>query len=858
MAYARLGERFAALLSERGVATNPERAEFAADFLRLLTQTTAPSADAFHTRATVLRASVQARSDLAPAEIDLLLALVRSPEFRGAVPDQELDAFVARFGEGAGARLEAELAEDLDLSGYGTRYGSAEALLLLDAMFAVSAADGQVEPTELRRLETAASELGIDGALVAALHRKHDPRHASGELNHPLTGARLRIGRSPGSDILLPDPQVALHHADLVASGDGWRVVDAESGRPTVINGRVINGAPIREGDELRIGSYTLRVLPSEGVVRVWGADTFATLSARGLTRRIGDVSLLDDVRFTVFSGEVIAMVGPSGSGKTTLLNAIAGVAPADSGEVTMDGQDFHQVLRIDRSRVGIVPQDDIVHPELTVAESLGYSGRLRFPADTAVAEVGVEVARVLEELGIEHIAGSRIGDATRRGISGGQRKRVNLGQELLTRSTRVLFLDEPTSGLDPRAAQDIVRLVRQLADRGRIVFLVTHDLSPQVMAQVDHLLVLARGGRLAYFGPPAEACAYFGVATPDAIFNRFQDKPDDEWGRAYRESADHRKYVRTREELFQVRRVEERSRPERRRAIRRSTWHQFRILAGRYWRVKARDRTGLWVLAIQPPFLAGVMAAVFPRPTTPMLFMMTLSCLWFGMSASVRELISDRVLWNRERRVGVGVLPYVGSKVAVLGAIAVTQCSFLSLTCWAWFGLAEVGYGGGALAGVASLTGLAGMALGLAISALFSSSEAAVGTLPLLLIPQITFSGLLIRLTMMFKPTEAITFWNPLRYAFEAILKVPAVARGVNEVGQPSGWDFGKVYEAARYGTEWNLVGMAAPLYDYGFKGSGADDIWLTPSQLVYRLAAFTLVFLAVAVIRVDRRREG
>lgn len=857
MAHARLGERFAALSAERGSAIPADRAEFVADFLRLLTQTTVPNADAFAARRGALREAVLARSELDPVDVDVLMALVQSPEFRGAVADQELDAFVARFGEAAGARLEADLAEDLDLAGYATRYGSGESLLLLDAMFAVCGTDGTVEAGEVRRLEAAAAQLGIDGVLVSALHRKHDPRHASGQINHPLSGTRLRIGRSPGCDIHLPDPQVALHHADLVASGDGWRVVDAESGRPTVLNGRVINGAPIREADELRIGSYTLRVLPAEGVVRAWGADTFATLSARGLSRKIGEVSLLDDVRFTVFSGEVIAMVGPSGAGKTTLLNAIAGVAPADAGDVTMDGEDFHQVLRIDRSRVGIVPQDDIVHPELTVQESLGYSGRLRFPADTSVREVDAEVARVLEELGIQHIADSRIGDATRRGISGGQRKRVNLGQELLTRSTRVLFLDEPTSGLDPRAAQDIVRLVRQLADRGRIVFLVTHDLSPQVMAQVDHLLVLARGGRLAYFGPPAEACAYFGVSTPDAIFNRFQDKPDAEWGRAYRESPDYRKYVRTREELFSVRRPEERQPGERRPTVRRSAFHQFRVLAGRYWRVKSRDRTGLWVLAIQPPFLAAVMAAVFPKPTTPMLFMMTLSCLWFGMSASVRELISDRVLWNRERRVGVGVGPYVGSKVVVLGAIAVAQCCFLSLVCWQWFGLAELGFGALRLAEVASLTGLSGMALGLAISAWFSSSEAAVGTLPLLLIPQITFSGLLIRLTMMFKPTEALTFWNPLRYAFEAVLKVPALAHGTTEDGAPSGWDFGKIYEPARYGTDWNDPGMAAPLYDYGFKGSGADDIWLTPPDLIQRLAGFTLVFLLLALFRVWRRRE-
>lgn len=853
MAYARLGERLAALLRESGSSTTPARAEFAADFIRLLTQTTVPTGEAFLLRVEAIRRAGLARTGLARSELDLLLHLVQSPEFRGAVSAAEMSAFVGRFGPGAGAMLAAEQAQDLDLAGYAARHGSGEALLLLDAMFAVCGADGAVHAAELRQLEAAAAELGIDAVLFAALHRKHDPRHASGELDFPLEGDRLRVGRSPGADIVLPDPQVALHHADIVRSGATWRVVDAGSGRPTVLNGRVINAAPCDEGDEIRIGTYVLRVLPREGRVRAWGERSFAALSVRGLTRRIGDVSLLDDVSFTVFSGEVIAMVGPSGAGKTTLLNAIAGVTPADTGQVLLDGEDFHRILQRDRSRVGVVPQDDIVHPELTVAESLAYSGRLRFPPDTSPAEVRAEVDRVLVELGIEHIRDSRIGDAARRGISGGQRKRANLGQELLTRSTRVLFLDEPTSGLDPRAAQDIVRLVRQLADRGRIVFLVTHDLSPQVMAQVDHLLVLARGGRLAYFGPPAAACRYFGVATPDAVFNRFQDRADAEWGTAYKDSADFRKFVRTREELFQIQQT---GAPEAATPARRpSLFHQLRVLTRRYWVVKSRDRTAVWVLGIQPPFLAAVMALVFPKPTPSMLFMLTLCCLWFGMSAAVRELISDRVLWNRERRVGVGVVPYVGSKVLVLGAIAALQCAFLAAVSWGWFSLGDRGFPVLPLMATASLTGLCGMSLGLAISAVMSSSEAAVGALPLLLIPQITFSGLLIRLTMMFKGANVLTFLDPLRYAFEAILKVAAKPGIVDEQG-PRNWDYGKIFEPAPYGTTWAEQGVGAPLYLYGFKGAGPDQIWLTPSELIVRLAGFTLLFLCVAFARVWHRR--
>lgn len=852
MTSTRLVDRFLERLRERGSDTPRDRAAFAADFARLLLAgaPTDPASVGRATEATV--AATVRRCGIPTAEARLLVDLAQAPEFRPVTDQLEIEAFTARFGAAAGALLRAQEGEELDLGAYANRYGSGEALLLLDAMFQVAANEGAIQGPELRQLEASAAELGIDAVLFAALHRKHDPRHARGELEFPVSGARVRIGRSPGNDVVLPDPQVAPHHCDLVRAGEGWRVVDADSGRPTVLGGRPVASAPISPTDELRIGPYTLRLGAGEDVIRAWGQRSFAALSARNLTRKIGEVSLLEDVSFTVFSGEVIALVGPSGAGKTTLLNAIAGVTPADSGEVLLDGEDFHAILEVDRSRVGTVPQDDIVHPELTVEESLYYSARLRFAPDTSEAELRGEVDRVLAELGIEHIRHSRIGDAMRRGISGGQRKRVNLGQELLTRSTRVLFLDEPTSGLDPRAAQDIVRLVRQLADRGRIVFLVTHDLSPQVMAQVDHLLVLAAGGRLAYFGPPADACRYFSVPTADAIFNRFQDRPPSEWGAAYRASPDFRKFVRTREDLLQLEGRPRDSAPPPR-AARPSRRHQFVTLARRYLRVKLRDRTGLWVLGAQPPFLALVMALVFPKATSSMLFMLTLSCLWFGMSAAVRELISDRVVWVRERRVGVRVLPYVGSKIAVLGGFAVLQCTFLASLAWAWFGLGGYGFDLDTLAAVASLAGVVGMALGLLVSALFTSSEAAVGTLPLLLIPQISFSTFLLSFNNMPVAARGLTWVDPLRYAYDAMLKVAAWR---NDFGA---WEFGRLAVQPRPGSQWgDPLPVSGPLYEFGLKGSGVDDIGLPLGTLVLALLGFTTLFLAGSVLRVMTRRDG
>ena len=856
----------------------------ACDFVRLVSQVAGGRPEMLIASRTRIVGTVCARWQLPPAVADTLVRLAERPEHRAMAELRAVEAFTARFGSAATTLLREADEESVELDEYAERYGSRAALDLLDAMFAVLSSAGLKGP-ELRRLEEASAALGVDSVLFSALHRRYDPRLAAGDFSVPLIGTRFQIGRSPAADLVLPDPLVALTHAELRRATPevtepeplpsaaaqsrsdrvtddfgkielppeapartpathvpgGWRVLDAESGRPTVLNGRPVQSAPIGAGDELRIGPYQLRVDPDRDVLHVWGDRAFSALSTRHLSRRVGSACLLDDVSFTVFSGEVIAMVGPSGAGKTTLLNAIAGIAPADSGEVLLDGHDFHTLLAADRSQVGVVPQDDIVHPELTVAESLAFSGRLRFSDDTRDHEVQASVDRVLAELGIEHIRDSRIGDALRRGISGGQRKRVNLGQELLTSSTRLLFLDEPTSGLDPRAASDIVRLVRQLADRGRIVFLVTHDLSPQIMAQVDHLLVLAPGGRLAWFGPPREACRYFSVPTPDAIFSKFHEQTPEAWGLAYRESPEFQKYVETREHLLgmDLRRpppVAVAPKPQ-------SPRTQFSTLLRRYLKVKLRDRVGFWVLAAQPPFLALVMTVVFPRPTPSMLFMLALSCLWFGMSVAVRELLSDRVIWRRERRVGVGVIPYVASKALVLTAIAVVQCTFLALLNYSSHSLWECGFHPLVFAAISSLAGVVGVALGLLMSASFSSSEAAVGTLPLLLIPQIAFSSILVSLRHMEPLARALSWLNPQRYAFDALLKS----------GQT-------IAEPPRYGLEWkDPIPLTGPLYEYGLKGSSVDDMGLTLPTLVMVLSGFTLLLGAATILQIHRRdREG
>jgi energy-coupling factor transporter ATP-binding protein EcfA2 len=455
---------------------------------------------------------------------------------------------------------------------------------------------------------------------------------------------------------------------------------------------------------------------------------------------------------------------------------------------------------------------------------------------------VRAEVDRVLEELDIERIRRSRIGDAVRRGISGGQRKRVNLGQELLTRTTRLLFLDEPTSGLDPVTSQGIVSLIRQLADDGRMVFLVTHDVTPSILAMVDHLMVLAPGGRLAWFGPPAEAVRYFGVDSADEIFAKLHDRPAEEWGQAFRDGPAFRKYVRTREHLLGLDHLKPRGTGSAR--PRRSCIRQYLTLTARTFRTKRRDWSGLAILLAQAPVLGLFMWIVFPAPDPPAMFMLALSSLWFGASASVRELIADRAIWRREARVGLRTLPYVASKVTVLGLLVGLQCTVLSTMAYVLLPMwGEYAYSWLLLCFTSSLTGWIGMALGLLISASMSSSEGAVGTLPLVLIPQITFSGLIVKVKEMGTLAKALSYLMIVRYSFEAVIKTgerltePLVGGQQERVAKP----------------------LSGVLYNLGFKTTAAvDDMGIPYCALVGILLGILVALLLATTVQTWRTRDG
>ena len=725
-------------------------------------------------------------------------------------------------------------------------YGQDLSLSLIEMLLALVKCDEGVNNKHhmrLIRIYEVCQLIGVDKWLASSFFYKYG--FYSSALNGRLDTKNddlILIGSGGACDLVLFDPRVEPLHAYIQRVPGGLELLAEQSKRPVWYNDIPIQRMMLAEGDEFQIGSVKLTV--KQDYLTVSDPSTMLTLEVQDVQRKIGRVPLLEDVNFSIFAGELIALIGPSGCGKTTLLNAINGVAPSDSGKVELNGTDFHRLLQDDRSLIGIVPQDDLVLPELTVEEALYYSGRLRLSANSTEEEIQNQVERVLQELDILHIRNSRIGDALKRGISGGQRKRVNLGQELLSQNTRILFLDEPTSGLDPRASQEIVRLVRGLADRGRIIFLVTHDLTDGIINQVDNLLAMVKGGKIAFFGKKQSALEFFQVPTTDKIFEKFGEDQD-KWAQRYKLGTDYN----IRHRAIEGREVSEQTPPSppKNANVFTQFWRQFSTLTDRYRKVKLRDKTGMAVIAFQPPFLALVMWIVFQKdglafPTEAMIFTLSLSCLWFGMSAAVRELISDQVIFRRERRVGVGVLPYVLSKVVVLGLIVAAQTMFISGAMYWLMGMGNPETYHFILSDVllvSTLTGWVGMGLGLLVSSLWKSSDAAVGSLLLILIPQITFSSLLFAIRDMGWVSKAITWVVIQRYTFDAFLKC----------GE-------KIAVRSRRGDfEPQLINGS--LWKLGLKMSDkADDIGILLVELNWILAGITLFLLILTYLRVLTRK--
>lgn len=617
-----------------------------------------------------------------------------------------------------------------------------------------------------------------------------------------LRGNSMILGRDPACDHVLDYSMVSWRHARIGRDGTSLFVEDLRSANGTFVNGERIHARTVvKPGDVIGLGSYRFQ-LGSNG--RLEQRDDRGNLSveARGIAVTVGGQRLLSDVSLTIRPSEFVGLMGPSGAGKSTLMNVLNGYSPPFAGSVLINGRSLYQHFDEFRGLLGYVPQDDIIHSELTVREALFFSARLRLPADHNDHEIHNRIDCVLKQLGLVGIDNVLIGSPTRKGISGGQRKRVNLAMELLT-DPSVLFLDEPTSGLSSEDTLIVMQVLRHLANVGKTILLTIHQPSLDAFRLLDNVVVVSKDagsdsvGQLIYYGPAwPDSIEFFNPhnssggtttpVTPDALLRGLATRSTETWKSRYQKSSQHRIFVRER-----AGQATSDAAAEQRRNRSDSACTQWSTLVRRTWAIRRRDVANTAILLAQAPVIAVLIVMVFgsksaaemtaenwsssAQAASISVFLMSLSAIWFGCSNAVREIVGEWPIYRRERMVNLRVRTYVAAKFTVLGGLCLFQCAAL---------LGIVHWGNGlhgswtVMFGLLTLSSLLGLAIGLAVSATAKTSEVAIGILPLILLPMVILGGVMQAPHEMNAPMRWCSNVMPSRWSFEGLLLTESAAR--------------------------------------------------------------------------------
>jgi ABC-type multidrug transport system ATPase subunit len=631
-----------------------------------------------------------------------------------------------------------------------------------------------------------------------------------------FSGSAILLGRDPQCQMPLNHPLVSWHHARITRTPAGFIVEDLGSTNGTFVNGQRITGQmAVRPGDMIALGSFSF-VLTAEGKLQQRDDRGNVTLEARGITVDVKDRRLIEGISLTIYPSEIVGLMGPSGAGKTTLMNALNGYTPPTFGGVQINGLDLYQNYEQFCGHIGYVPQDDIMHRDLTVGQALYYTARLRLPADFSDSDINSRISRVLKMLGLEGTENVIIGTPEKKGISGGQRKRVNLAMELLT-DPSLLFLDEPTSGLSSEDALMVMEALRKLADEGKTIIITIHQPGLEVFRLMDNLIMLAKDkgsiepGRLAYYGPAYPAAVDFfnpgGVPnlkpgqdpSPDEVMRGLGRGKAADWLRQYIASPYKKQYVDERMGKHPAGAAPVVA-PK---ITREPDLAQWWTLVRRTLAIKLKDKGNTVTLLALAPVIAmlilitmGINASkegpgdLQPyAKTTYTVFLMIVSAIFLGCWGALREIVSEWAVYHRERMVNLKIPSYVASKFTVLGAIlGLVQLPVLFLITYLGSGLQGPWFG---MLFVLVLTGLVSLALGLLISATVKTAETATSLSILLMIVMILLAGAIVQTHKRGETARPLTYFIPSRWSFEAMLVMEANARNkfqgtVVEDGRP------------------------------------------------------------------------
>lgn len=618
----------------------------------------------------------------------------------------------------------------------------------------------------------------------------------------------MTIGRDPSNKIVLSAPAVSRFHAEVEKVGQRYRVRDLRSSNGTFVNGQAITTETwVQPGDAIQVGPY--RFVVADGSISQSDQSEGVSVEIVGLNKWVSkSLNILQDISLAFKPKEFIVVVGQSGGGKSTLVDAISGYRPATHGKVIVNKTiDVYKEFDAIRSTIGYVPQKDIIHMELTVFQALDYAAQLRMPADTTAAERLKRVEEVMDDLDLKHRRDTQISR-----LSGGQQKRVSIGVELLTKPG-LFFLDEPTSGLDPGMETELMRLMRRLADQGRTIVMITHATKNVMLA--DKVVFLARGGYLAWFGPPEEALAYFDQyrterdrrANPMEFDHIYTLLDNDElgsapqWAERFRKDAAYQKYIAeplsgdSNKAKADAPRAASKALSSRNQV---SALRQFFILSARNVKILTRDWFSLALLLVTAPIMASLdfMLASGVGPDSfgfkegnfndviVSLIVLSNTTMLVGGLAFMRELVKEREIYKRERMVNLKLSSYIMSKiwVALLLAIYQTIC-YVAIRYTAFKmpgGFEELVF--------VFITGylliFGGMMLGLFASALAPNGNAAPLLLVMFIIPQMVLSGAMVPLPAPIR-APANSSW-----AFQGIIGISGAG---SDVARDSCWALSK-----------------------------------------------------------------
>lgn len=499
--------------------------------------------------------------------------------------------------------------------------------------------------------------------------RKH--KTVFGQLDFSAGGPAVRtIGRTPGNDIVVSHPQVSSRHAQVEQSGGRVFVTDLGSANGTYVNGHRLppgQKVEIANGQKIYVGPMPLQLQLGDGgafeVVNEayaeerWAGRPLYEIEAWQLYLEVPDRDdkskmkvLLDNVSFKALPGDMIALMGPSGAGKTTLLLTLNGYLPPTQGLVRINGEDLYSIYDLLRGSIGYVPQDDLVHAELTVYEAVWYSAKFRLPPDFSDEEIDARVNQTLRDLGLDAISHLEIGAPEKKVLSGGQRKRVNIALELVT-DPIILYLDEPTSGLAADDAASLIQLLNGLTKAtGKTIIMTIHQPAKEEYEKFTHALILGYGGVPMFYGPTLPDSYRFFSGYKNRTQGKFVeppatevvDNPRDMFGNiAEREGPIHKQLLAQNpntprstarnqaailwraeyysdtnpiyEKMYSGRRSVGTAEGQRGiPASRPQTSGQFGLLLSRYFKTKIRDVSGTAIMFAQAPIIGVLLAVVF------------------------------------------------------------------------------------------------------------------------------------------------------------------------------------------------------------------------------------------------------